>query len=57
MLMLLNQRRMRNTFEAKTIGEMREDLKAAYHTMLLQEAEHMSRKDIEEMSKKLARGL
>jgi len=57
MLMLLNQRQMRNTFEAKTIGEMREDLKAAYHTMLLQEAEHMSRKDIEEMSKKLARGL
>ena len=54
LLLLLCQKQMRESFEPKTIGELREHLKAECYTTLLQQAKRKSRAELEHISKKLA---
>ena len=54
LLLLLCQRQMRESFERKTVGELREHLKAECYTTLLQQAKRKSREELEQISKKLA---
>lgn len=54
LLLMLCQKQMRESFEPKTIGELRQQLKAECYTTLLQKAKGKSREQLEQISKKLA---
>lgn len=53
-LLLLNKQQMRDSLERKSIGQMREHLKAACYTMLFQKTKSGNEEQIEEIAKKLA---
>lgn len=53
-LLLLNKQQMRDSLERKSIGQMREHLKASCFTMMFQKARSLDTKSIEAASKLLA---
>lgn len=57
LLILLNQQLMEHTFERKSIGEMREYLKAEYLTTLFENSATLNRDQIEKQAKLLAYAL
>lgn len=57
LLMLLNKQQMRETFLQKSIGEMREHLKAECYTTVLQNARHFPREHLEEFGREMAHSL
>lgn len=54
LLLLMCQNLMRKLLDKKTIGQLREHLKAACYTTLLQNSRHMTQEDIEATAKTLA---
>jgi hypothetical protein len=57
LLLLLNQRQMRRTFESKTIGELCRELKAECHTTLLLNAKHIEEDKLIDAGRELAYAL